>query len=139
MLLLKGIASRTQHKAATGFGSKRFEQPLLEHLRQEHDLRIEQLTFEDREAIKQVMAKGGRFTVTIPGNRNVIIGNLNDHKSAERIADKFAIEVRKVYDANTGGKQIKYLLLTGGGSVAKRVHEASARRLQVCVCPLVGS
>ena len=58
----------------------------------------------EREAIKQMLDEGERFTVTIPGNRNVVIGNPSDQKSAQRIADKFAIEIRKVYDANTGRK-----------------------------------
>jgi hypothetical protein len=60
-----------------------FEEPLLEYLGQKHGLEIEELTFEEREAIKHIMAEGGTFTVTIPGNRNVVIGRLEDHDCSE--------------------------------------------------------
>ena len=126
------IADTTQSSHKVGIIAG-FEQPLLEHLRQEHGLRIEHLTFEEREAIKEMLDEGERFTVTIPGNRNVVIGNLSDQKSAERIADKFAIEIRKVYDANTAGKHIKYLLLTGGGSVASCTRSLGTQ-VKICFC-----
>jgi hypothetical protein len=120
--------SQSSHRVGIIAG---FEQPLLEYLRQEHGLHIEQLTFEEREAIKRVMAERGTFTVTIPGNVNVTIGTPADHDSAKRIANSFASDIRNVYDSNCKGKEIKYLILTGGGSVAPRVREALGRMFRL--------
>jgi hypothetical protein len=109
-----------------------FERPLFHHLSREHGIVGDELTFEEREAIKGVLSVGGRFTVTVPGRRNVTVGTSNDDKVAEATAAALASRLRSVYGTETKGKKIKYLLLTGGGSVAPRVQQAIRKAFKDC-------
>ncbi|MEP6671820.1 MAG: hypothetical protein ABJF10_21850 [Chthoniobacter sp.] len=101
-----------------------FELPLLEHLSSRHGFKLGALTFEDREAIKRALANGESFVLTIPGNRNIRLGDSTDQQSAGQIAGELANRVWDSYRAETAGKQVKYLILTGGGSVAPLVRDA---------------
>jgi len=122
-------AAQTSHKLGI---IEAFEEPLFDHLDHEHRINREELTFDEREAIKQALSTGGRFTVTIHGGRNVTVGTPGDHRAAEKIANKLAARLRAVYDSETQGRTIKYLLLTGGGSAAPRVHSAIQNAFEGC-------
>ena len=101
-----------------------FEEPLLNHLSGRHGFAVEGLTFEEREAIKQAFALGKSFVLTLPGSQNIKLGDAADQKVARQIAAELASRVWDSYREKTANKQVKYLILTGGGSVAPLVRDA---------------
>ena len=101
-----------------------FEEPLLDHLSGRHGFAVEGLTFEEREAIKRAFALGESFVLTLPGSQNIKLGDAADQKVARQIAAELASRVWDSYREKTANKQVKYLILTGGGSVAPLVRDA---------------
>ncbi len=105
-----------------------FEQPLLQHLCRRHGFAVTGLTFEDREAIKRAFALGESYVLTLPGNQNIKLGDETDKQVAQRIADDLANRVWESYREKTAQMQVKYMILTGGGSAAPLVRDAVRAR-----------
>lgn len=101
-----------------------FEEPLLDHLSGRHGFTVAGLTFEEREAIKRAFALGKSFMLTLPGSQNIKLGDAADQKVARQIAAELASRVWDSYREKTANKRVKYLILTGGGSVAPLVRDA---------------
>jgi hypothetical protein len=101
-----------------------FEQPLLENLSTRHEFAAESLNFEDREAIKRAFAEGKTYVLTLPGSKNIRLGDATDQRAAKKITSELAGRVWDCYQTEAARKPVKYLILTGGGSVAPLVRDA---------------
>ena len=114
-------AQQTSYKVGIIAG---FEEPLLAHLSARRGFTVESLSFEDREAIKQAFALGNTYVLTLADSRNIRLGDAKDQDAAKQIAADMACRIWDSYRATTGGRQVKYLILTGGGSAAPLVRDA---------------
>ena len=120
-------AQQTSYKVGIIAG---FEEPLLAHLSARRGFTVESLSFEDREAIKQAFALGKTYVLTLADSRNIRLGDAKDQEAAKQIAADMALRIWESYRDTTGGRQVKYLVLTGGGSAAPLVRDAIQDRFR---------
>jgi len=108
------IQQTTQHSFELGL-VEHYEKPLFQRLLTVKGLGWNDLNFNDRERIKDVLNSGRQIVVATPQHGNVTFGDGEDRTIAQELATAFATQISEVVRRFMEGRSAERVLLTGGG------------------------
>jgi hypothetical protein len=123
------IAEATQHSFELGL-VEHYEKPLFETLLRTKGLQWNDLTFRDRERIKDVLNGDTRIDVATLASGTVAFGTAEDRAAAQALATNFAQQLTAVIQRFTAGREFQHVILTGGGVAIEKLHATLSHQLQ---------